>query len=1089
MMMGQGSNNFGGSSNLSALAPPFTVTVHKPLVDLTEPTASYFTTRNWASNSRPDYDSNAYNMFSSNSDPRVSISTDAVLSGQKSASVLEAKPYYPSYAMGNDCSLGVSSYSGYDLLSTSGVATSIGSTHEDYGQSLSGQWSGMWDCLTECQQSEPMQLHEIFGPKESSMNQGFYASDSRSKYEEASIRIDKVAESAGKGKLDYNSFPGKNSKLVPTDYPTPTSMASTLPFPETCPQVSSIKTVNSWNQKWPYQFQKPSVTSHERLVHEKLLTRDDASSRAIGTVMNSSPAVVIKPPVYGTNSFINKNSRSDGDIKDFSGNNPSVMVEPRPFVTSKGNVFYDPSQVSFHLGKADRVTADFSSAINEVFSSNQSVPMDTFDHFAGTQGSSKEGVCFTHKVPNTSLDGLSLVDKTEAIDPVKDYNECLDHHNPAVDSPCWKGAPFSNFSQLEDSESVSPRNRKKLEACRSLDRQGYQTFTVSCNDAVKISPEKTNEKPMQHGGWVLENHLSPSMTRPLVGHMFHREEIGPNANGADHRKSSPFHQVQSADDTLYNKSFDTSDSKLPDNEQQSCEGCKWTTESNCAPVIGAADFNMNMKDDPDDCSYHVPFQAIENVLYSPPSADSASGMPNKVHGRDATQKTYVKTLIDTMQNLSELLVFHFSNDICELKEEDSEALKDVIGNIESCMLKKVEKMNSPYDSKVPERAISQPSEKSSKLQKGTNENGFMISKTDPFNFQASFKSQHVDEEDNVASGNNDQKLPNYVYVGSDANIMKVDNPAQAIKKALAENFHDEEETEPQVLLYKNLWLEAEASLFYASCMARFNRMKSGMEKCDSPITTETSEDEDKPSRSKFSSEPCTSFEMASNANHIHLPDISIPESSSMLIKSGYDDDVAARFHILKCRVNSSDAVKTSLADKILGSAGKMCSSQVSLGPDNVEWVAREKKDGQKPDICSQDSPVLSSTNHVDDIEASVMARFRILKDRGDNSTSLNRQEPGTESADLEYAGLRGCWATGTDRSEDGILDLNMEPLSRHHDRNPTEEELTVEKSRFTVKDCPSRIIDKPGDQSQTGFGDGSSDWEHVLLEELGCPNS
>ena len=53
---------------------------------------------------------------------------------------------------------------------------------------------------------------------------------------------------------------------------------------------------------------------------------------------------------------------------------------------------------------------------------------------------------------------------------------------------------------------------------------------------------------------------------------------------------------------------------------------------------------------------------------------------------------------------------------------------------------------------------------------------------------------------------------------------------QSIKNILAQNFHDEEQTHEQVLLYKNLWLEAEASLCSVNYIARYNRMKKEMEK-------------------------------------------------------------------------------------------------------------------------------------------------------------------------------------------------------------------------------------------------------------------
>lgn len=53
---------------------------------------------------------------------------------------------------------------------------------------------------------------------------------------------------------------------------------------------------------------------------------------------------------------------------------------------------------------------------------------------------------------------------------------------------------------------------------------------------------------------------------------------------------------------------------------------------------------------------------------------------------------------------------------------------------------------------------------------------------------------------------------------------------QAIRKILDKNLGDEEETDPQALLYRNLWLEAEAVLCSITYKARFDRMKLEMEK-------------------------------------------------------------------------------------------------------------------------------------------------------------------------------------------------------------------------------------------------------------------
>lgn len=59
----------------------------------------------------------------------------------------------------------------------------------------------------------------------------------------------------------------------------------------------------------------------------------------------------------------------------------------------------------------------------------------------------------------------------------------------------------------------------------------------------------------------------------------------------------------------------------------------------------------------------------------------------------------------------------------------------------------------------------------------------------------------------------------------------VDYGLQAIKKVLSENFVEEEDDKLQILLYKNLWLEAEAALCSINCKARFDRMKFELEKC------------------------------------------------------------------------------------------------------------------------------------------------------------------------------------------------------------------------------------------------------------------
>jgi hypothetical protein len=76
---------------------------------------------------------------------------------------------------------------------------------------------------------------------------------------------------------------------------------------------------------------------------------------------------------------------------------------------------------------------------------------------------------------------------------------------------------------------------------------------------------------------------------------------------------------------------------------------------------------------------------------------------------------HARTLVDTMHNLSELLLFYSSKDTCELKDEDFDVLKDVINNLDIFISKNSERKNSTQESLIPRRATSQSPGKLSEL--------------------------------------------------------------------------------------------------------------------------------------------------------------------------------------------------------------------------------------------------------------------------------------------------------------------------------------------------------------------------------------
>ncbi|KAJ6760438.1 hypothetical protein OIU79_025311 [Salix purpurea] len=324
---------------------------------------------------------------------------------------------------------------------------------------------------------------------------------------------------------------------------------------------------------------------------------------------------------------------------------------------------------------------------------------------------------------------------------------------------------------------------------------------------------------------------------------------------------------------------------------------------------------------------------------------------------------HARTLVDTMHNLTELLLSYSLNDTCELKDEDFDVLKDVINNLDICISKNSERKNSTQESLSPQQATSQFPGKLSDRDKG----------------QLEFQQFEEEEEHKIASVKRKEKLSSWVSTRFAADTVKDDNMTRAIKKVLAENFPIKEESESQILLYKNLWLEAEASLCSVNYMARFNRMKIEMEKGNSQKANEKSMVMENLSRPKVSSDILFADDKGSPVQDVSFLD------SSILGRNSHSDDVMAKFHILKSRVSDSNSVNISAVERL-------SSSMVSPDLNKVDKLAHDTKDGTKPNVSIQDSQMSGTSSHADDVSIhadDVIARFHILKGRVDNSSSGN----------------------------------------------------------------------------------------------------
>jgi len=101
----------------------------------------------------------------------------------------------------------------------------------------------------------------------------------------------------------------------------------------------------------------------------------------------------------------------------------------------------------------------------------------------------------------------------------------------------------------------------------------------------------------------------------------------------------------------------------------------------------------------------------------------------------------------------------------------------------------------------------------------------------------------------------------------------------------------------------------------------------------------------------------------------------VPDSS-ILSRNSHSDDVMARFHIIKSRVDDSNSLNTSAMD--------LSSPKVSPDLNKVDKFAHDTKDSSKSHISFQDS-IRGASSHADN----VMDRFHILKCRVENSSSVN----------------------------------------------------------------------------------------------------
>ncbi|KAL2556313.1 uncharacterized protein Fot_01052 [Forsythia ovata] len=1083
MGSGVGGNSSSSTSNLSALAPPFTVERSNPKLNSNQ--ILHFTDSSYAaapdgqtwkyphpSPPRPE-DSTRIDSLPfaySNPTPITLPSTDwSALSpnAKTSAGVFsyagEVKSYCPSYVspmVGKD-SPAVFDYGPfYDLKPGSGPDIS---SQIDYTQSLSGleyaqRGDDAWAFDDGIFSSMKVNIGDSLVSK-SYVSSGVHNIEYGNNYKEdfglSYGKLNHVSGRESRRHMDDKACLEQNLSFLSYESSTMPKLMSGSAYPESCPLELSLEGSRNFSD-----YQKLNSP------YEKCLQPLESSFSGSISVTRSSPAVVIRPPPSVYSSLAQNATRKTVDIDNISGVHKAESDEsnsakqndpcPRPIEGS-----FDTGQFTSHKKGNDHI---FFAPPSVKELSSQVHSKETLDHKV-RRGS--------HLTDINVSNGFSLaVNGVQVVKSTENSSDCLDNYTPAVDSPCWKGAPVSHFSPFDDVEGgKSPCSKKKFEECNDFDDEAHQLF-LSINDSMRASPPKPFEGNKHDENRCVGNIMPLSSERSWDANFPTIEQSSTDALKAGFefssmnsskgiRISNPLHKPRK--EFVRNDSMSGYDQKVSNTKHSSVEATD-IPYMKLGLQASAANSAMTFNDASEGGT--VAFHAAENVLCSPSSQEDDTE-DSKV---EPDPNLYVQTMINAIHALSELLVMNSTNDAFALEEHNCDALKHVISNLEACMTKKNVQRTLNHEPTVSAEDIlgklvdtHDMATVAGKLQ--------VTNEAPNSHIQLAYQQMH-EEKSNHFPGKKAESSSPLSPLSGDADLSTDNNMAQAIKKVLDENFLYDEEMDPQALLFKNLWLEAEAKLCSISYKARFDHMKIEMEKFKSNKGEGNSAAVEKMLKFQISPNPSTDSNRPPVDQDGAIPKPAVQCSAPST--SGDANGVASvmeRFRILKSRNDSKNSVNTE-------------------GEEMQETVDCDA--GLK-------NPV---RGHADDIEASIKDRFSILKSRNDNLKLINIEDEQSEMVDFESTGKKNLGPCTKVQLECQNLNVDVKPYFPQQTCSLSEGKFgsfvdasgceSAKEFHLSVANDPvvhSFTNDTLRNQFSSGWYDNSSsEWEHVLKDDFAWKN-
>ncbi|XP_049394261.1 uncharacterized protein LOC125858509 [Solanum stenotomum] len=1172
-MMGLGSFGNGGSSssfsNLSPLAPPFTVdrSNSKPgstqLLNFSD--SSYTGTvpfgQSWQY-AAADPSPTGYNFFPSvtdsvpttcnmplspefspadsvepgshfwsTSNPTVHASTDTYSFGREGYYA----PYVPSIVSNEHPSAAAFNEPSLDVLPNSGSIHVDASSQVDYTQSLSGLEYPHWSFFSKVADGKQDERNGVDGSFSlGNVNAGASYGYRNCMSQGNSLEGVNIArEDSGAGNFIDGVYTGPSSmghmdaKSYLTQEPiyqslnSKTAMGSILPV--SCQVGLSLGSSNNY-----LNYENPFTP------HEKFFQPLDSCPRDTTSTSKSSPVVVIRPAPSGSRFFA-----------------PKIDLHKNVDICKTGATNSEKSDVC-DLLKSQETRLPIDSPIKE-FSLGSSTPPD-FDKIKNIffASSSVNNLCSTRPCSSNSIE-IAVKERSgsqapcASAPPVTFAEKCsdaLDLHNPNVDSPCWKGAPAFRISLGDSVEAPSP--------CLFTSKVEFADFSQSnplfppAEYSGKTSLKKLGEENLHNHNVYAGNGLSV----PSVGtgtNNYTTEEL----RTIDVTKDTFVPMDLSSNGGIPNFSEDLNKPSkgysLPQYSENDCQlqyswgkhlsvdGHQYGPKKHNLPE-GYMHTGLNLNDTLE--GGVVALDAAENVLRSPASQEDAKQAQPYQMG--SSPKLDVQTLVHAIHNLSELLKSQCLANACLLEGQDYDTLKSAITNLGACTAKKIE----TKDTMVSQHDTFEKFEESRRSFMGT-ETGHPQFMEEVAWDSCGLDNQPAPEDKSKNNGKKTENSP-LLTPADDLGDSNEEQVVQAIKKVLNENFLSDEGMQPQALLFKNLWLEAEAKLCSLSYKSRFDRMKIEMEKHrfsqDLNLNSSVAPEAENDSASKITTQsPSTS------SKSVHIDDSVMErfnilnrreeklsssfmkeENDSVKVGSDSEDSVTMRLNILRKQGNNfsssfmqekkaSDIVSSDTEDSVMERFNILRRREDNLKSSfmgekkDQDVVANDAEDSVKVrlNILRQrednlNSSFMEETKDPDmvtnDAEDSVMARFNVLTRRGENLNSpfmgvkkdLDMVAAG--SADMENHGLINGEVSGDQRAS-----VVIEPYFYHHSINSSEGYNSfgsyadgsgydsMKQFLLSVADDPivhSNRKARLGNHHSSGLYDNSSsDWEHVAKDE------